>query len=815
MNCLHCGLPVARTEDRFCCSACALVYEAITGAGLGAYYERRDDAPQRPPTAPEARGYAYFNEPAVQQRYAQERDGVLEAACMLDGMHCAACCWLVERAVSDLPGVVEARVNFATSRLRVRWSADRTGMGDVMQRVATFGYRATPYDPSAQEATRTRASNAMLLRMAVAGFCAGNIMLIAAALYAGYFSGIEDEFRDFFHYVSLALVLPVVLYAAQPFLRGAWGALRHRSVTMDVPISIGILVSFAYSVWATLARRPDVYFDTVANFTFVLLVGRLLEAAARGRVASTVERLLALGARTALRVADGVRTEVAVEELVPGDVVEVLPGMKIPVDGQVIEGQAFVDESMLSGESVPVARRVGSAVSGATVSLDGVLRVRAERTGSQTALAQISRLVEDAQSRRAPMQRLADRAASVFVVVTIALACLTAALWWGAGAQRALMVAVSVLIITCPCALGLATPMAVAATAARAASRGILFRGGDVMEALTTVDEVFLDKTGTLTEGRFALRRTLLADGLAEEAALRVAAAVERFSSHPLARALVEAGPAGTLPAESVEHAPGRGVAATVAGARVILGTLAFLRERGCEANAALHDAALHCEADGCTLVWMARDGRVVAAFALADRLRAEAQAIVRALQARGLRVALLSGDRPGVVAAVARGVGVTEWHAEMHPEAKQRLVTERQNAGRRVAMVGDGVNDAPALTAATVGVAVSNGSDVSTDAADVVLLRPGLDPLLEAVRLAAGLVRTVRDNMTISALYNLLAIPSAMAGFVAPVVAAFAMPISSLLVVFNSLRTPRVPRERPAHPAMPRLPEEMVPAWK
>jgi len=804
VTCAHCALPLPAhpVEARFCCAACAMVYRVICEAGCESYYTRRDAVPLRAPREPEAQGYAYFNRPDAVARYVSD-DGQLSF--LLDGLHCAACCWLVEHVVSELPGVAEARVNFATSRLRVRMETPR--MGDVMARVASIGYRATPYDPATQEATRSKASNEMLLRMAVAGFCAGNIMLIAAGLYAGYFSGMEDAYKSFFHWICLLLALPVMLYSARPFFQGAVNAARARRMTMDVPITIGVSATFLYSTWVTLSGRGEIYFDTVASFIFVLLIGRLVEFAARGRVAGTVERVLALGARTAIRVRDGAREEVAVEELVPGDVLEVLPGGKIPVDGVVLGGAAWVDESMLTGESVPVEKTPGNRVTGATVSTDGVLTIRAERTGAHTALAQISRMVLDSQERRAPMHRVADRAAAIFVAVTIGLAALTFLLWLGAGAERAMMISVSVLIITCPCALGLSTPMAAAANAGRAASRGILFRGGDVMEALHGVTEVFVDKTGTLTEGRLCLRRTLLAPDWRERDALRLAASIERLSTHPLARAIVEAaGAISMTPVEAPESVAGRGVAGSVEDRRVLLGSRAFLEQRGCALDPSLIAQAERCEQDGQTLVWMGVDGRAAAVFALADRIRPEAASIVAELRARGLRTLLVSGDRPAVAAAVARTVGLEEWHAEMLPADKQALVLARQRAGARVAMVGDGINDAPALTAATVGIAVSNGSDVSVEAADVALLRPGLTPLLEALTVASGMVRTVRDNMTISVLYNTLAIPSAMLGFIAPVVAAVAMPLSSLLVIGNSLREPRAPRPIRKKPVRPRL---------
>lgn len=808
-GCAHCGLPLPRvpilvTEPdgqvrRFCCEGCHTVYGAIHDAGLDAWYARRGLLPMRAADLPEE--MAWLDQPEVQASYVTVREGVVEGAYVLDGLHCAACAWLIESAVERLDGVCEARVNYATSRLRVRWEDGRAGLGQVAHRVASIGYRATPYHPQRLERPRQQQAHAMVMRMSVAGFCAGNIMLTAAALYAGALQGMDLSFRTFFHAVGLVLCIPVLMFSAVPFYQGALSALRARTLTMDVPICIGLLTTYAYSVWAMAHQRADVYFDTVAMFVFVLLIGRVVENASRGRVTSAVERLLSLGARAARVLRGETRVEVPIDEVVTGDLVEVLQGDRLPVDGRVRQGGAWVDASMLTGESRPRSVEVGDTVSAGTICTDGRLVVEATHTGSATALARISRLVEDAQMRRAPVQRVVDRFARVFVALTVGLAIATAAFWTLRGEEDALMVAISVLIITCPCALGLSTPLAVACACGRAASRGVLFRGGDVLEALQGVTHILLDKTGTLTEGRLELTETLTCEGADVDACLRVAAAAERFSTHPVARAIRAASPPSEDGPETCESVPGQGVRARVNQRFVLLGSARWLAREGLEAPARLAAAAERRAALGSTVVWMAVDGEVRCAFVLADRLRPEAIEVVQCLRRRGLEIALVSGDGSGAVEGVARAVGITRAEAGMCPADKAEAVRALQRAGARVALVGDGINDAPGLSAANVGIAVATGTEIAMEAADVVLLRPGLKPLVEAIDTARDTFRTIRDNMTLSGLYNAIALPTAMAGYVAPLLAAVVMPLSSLLVVGSSMRLWRIRRERATRP--------------
>lgn len=747
-SCLHCGLPA---RQAFCCAGCETVYQLVASLGLEDYYRHRTELPGVPAEPSDSTAY---DRPEISALYADGETYHL----LLDGLHCAACAWLIEHAVGRLEGVSRARVNYATSRLAV---SGTMSLGAVVKAVGRLGYRATPYRPDLQEWRRVSSDRGLLRRLAVAGLAAANIMMMAIANYAG--ASQDGYFRNLFDGLSLLLALPVILYAAQPFWKGARGALSQGMLTMDVPICLGLGVTFLTSLVNTLRGRGPVYFDTVSMFVFALLIGRYLERLARGRVSSSLERLLALQVQTA-RLEDG--TEVPVSELQPGARVEVGPATSLPADGLVVQGQAFVDESMLTGESRPREVAPGSQVMGGSVSLDGRLLVEVQHTAQESVLQRLARRVEQAQSQRAPIQRLADRAAQRFLKVVLGLALLTWLLWHGN-----LEVAVSVLIITCPCALGLATPLVVAVATGRGAARGLLFRGGEALEQCRAVTTVVLDKTGTLTEGVLELQ------GQPDRRWLRLAAAVERSCPHPIGRALVAAwGDEPLPPAHELENLPGLGVRARVEGQAVVVGSPTLL-PGGPPAAA------------GCTQVLLEVDGQLRACYALTDRVRPEATEVLQRLRARGLKLVLASGDRAEVVAQVAARLPLDEAYGALLPEDKFELVRRLQAQGQRVAMVGDGVNDAPALSAATLGVAVENGTDLTCEAADLVLRRPGLLPLEEAFRLAESAWERLIMNLGVAVLYNLIAIPSAMLGLVSPLVAALAMPLSSLTVVFNSMR--------------------------
>ena len=819
-RCFHCGQPlaagdpvsawVAGTERAFCCTGCRSVCEAIHAAGLDGFYRRTPEGGLLGPPPEPPRALAVYDLDEVQQEYVGELGEVREIDLHVDGIHCAACVWLIETGLERMPGVEQARVNLTGRRLRLRWNNTRQRLSRLLARLGEIGYAAVPFDPEAAEGALRRRNRGLLYRMAFAGFAAMNLMWISIALYAGADQG---EFRGLFHWIGLLIATPTLLYSGWPFLHGAWTGLRRGALRMDLPIAIGALVTYLYSFQVTLTGSGHVYWDTVVNFLFVILVGRYLEAISKRQAVAATQRLLDLQPRVATVVRDGDEAVVPIRAVRRDETVLVRPGETIPVDGVVSAGRSAVDEAMLTGESQPTPRSVGDRVAAGTLNGAGVLEVRVTGLLRDTALGRIIRLVEEAQSSKAPIQSLADRIVPWFVAATLGLALATFAFWLRADVETALMVATSVLIITCPCAFGLATPMAIAVASGLGARHGILIRNGAALEALSGIGHFVFDKTGTLTEGRPQITALWDSGGgweagqgvgalsAEQRALLAQAAALERVSEHPLARALVRlAREAGLQPGAAalaeVQVEPGAGIAGRVDGEPVLVGTAAWLRAHGVEPSADADEApgsTLHCAVGGVERLRLLAE----------DRLRADAAELVRRLHADGLRVTLLTGDRLAAARRVAAALGPVELIAEVRPEDKDHAIGELQQRGERVAMVGDGINDAPALVRADVGIAVGSGTDVSIASADLVLTGSGLAQVREAALLSRRTLRTIRQNIGLSIAYNLVMVPLAVAGMITPLVAAIAMPLSSLAVIGNSARLRRLfghrAGERPA----------------
>jgi Cu2+-exporting ATPase len=775
----------------FCCAGCAGVHRLILEEGLERFYDGR----RWEETGLAATPGAGAADPAAFDGLLRDAGGAVELDLAIEGIRCASCVWLNERVLSRTPGVLAARVNYATHRARVRFDPARVDLGGVLRRIESIGYAPRPWSESEQARAQQAEAKDLLVRLGSAGFLSSQLMVYQAALYAGYLEGIEPALRRALEWIALGLALPVFLYAGAPFLRAARAGLRHGRLGMDSLVVLGSGAALLLSAWQ-MARGGEVYFDTAAMIVTLVLVGRYLEAAARSRASEAVARLARLQPRQArLLLPGGERRKVPVERLRPGDRVEVAPGERLPADGAVVEGAGDVDESLVTGESQPVEKGPGAPAIGGSLNLHGSLVVEVARTGKDTVLAGIARAVEEAQARKPRLQAVADRAVGLFVPGVLLLAGATVAALLGRGASpgEALLRGVAVVVIACPCALGLATPLAVLVATGRASARGILLKGGDVLEALARVGYAVLDKTGTLTRGRPGVRDVVaLAPGLTADAALRLAAAVERRSEHGLGRAVAEAAralPEGPEPeVEGFRAVPGRGVVATVGGRLVALGNRAHLAALGMDPSPA-EGAARAAEARGETAVLLGVEGRARAVLALADEVRAESAEAVASLRALGLGIAVVSGDHPAVTRAVAARLGIERAVAEATPREKRDLAAALQAEGRRVLAVGDGVNDAPLLSQADVGLAMGRGADVTLESADAVLVRD--DPRLaaEAVGLARRADRIIRQNVFWAFFYNLVAIPAAVAGWAHPIVAAAAMAASSLFVVGNSLR--------------------------
>lgn len=800
-SCAHCGLPVAPGDvaehgPSFCCAGCRSVYEIVNAAGLSGYYAYRDRADAAPArSAPASRKYEELDDAAFQAAHCRAtEDGLVSTDLLLEGIHCAACVWLVERVGRVVPGVLSARLDFSRNVVTVAWDPARARLSQIARGLASLGYPAHPASDSQARAGRTR-DRALLLRLGVAGAAAGNVMLMAFALYSGAFSGMEQMYQSLFRWGSFAIATPTVFWAGSVFLRGGWAAIRTRTPHMDLPVSIGILAGYAGGALSTLSGRGEIYFDSLCTLIFLLLVGRYLQQSHHRRSSSQSELLLALSPQVARVEEGGTERELPAGSVPNGATVRVGAGERIPVDGVVLRGSASVDTSLLTGEPMPLEAHAAERVFAGTSCQTGTLWIRTEAAGEATRLGRLMASVESTQQKRAPIVRLADRVAGHFVVAILGVAALTLALWLHLDPRHAIDHTVALLVVTCPCALGMATPLAVSVALGRAARAGILFKGGEFMEELARPGVIVFDKTGTLTCGKPELVGWM--GDAAWQAPLR---ALEAESGHPLARAVQRAFPENQLERRDVRELIGGGISGVVEGARLLAGAPALVQRELGGLPAWVEKLVKTHAAAGRTPVVLAADGVVRAVAAFGDALRPEAGPALRELGRLGYRFEILSGDHQAVVDGVARELGIAAPDARgaQSPESKLERIAELRRRGERVFMVGDGVNDAGAMAAASVGIAVHGGAETCLRAADVFTTRHGLDPLVEAARGARRTLATIRRGIVISLGYNLVGIALAVAGVLSPLVAAIMMPLSSISVVSLALRAKTFERQKP-----------------
>ncbi|MFH1869884.1 MAG: heavy metal translocating P-type ATPase [Pseudomonadota bacterium] len=813
--CYHCGLPIPSDADysvdidgqrrEMCCAGCQAVAQAIVDNGLADYYRHRDAMPESPREAlPQVLAeFGLFDHPDVQKNFVRRAEGAAgeheqEAALILEGITCAACIWLNEAHVRRQPGVTAIDINYTTRRARVRWDERVTRLSAILEAVAAIGYRAHPYDIGRAEELAQKERKAALWRLFVAGFGMMQVMMYAVPVYLAD-GDMTPDIEQLMRWASLILTLPVILYSAAPFFVSAWRDLKLHRVGMDVPVALGVGAAFAASVWATLIAAGEVYFDSVTMFVFFLLTGRYLEMMARQKAARSVETLARAIPAFATRLpgwplstADIAGERVAVAELHAGDAVQIKPGETVPADGFVLDGESAADESLVTGESLPVPKRAGDALIGGSVNTASPLVMRVERVGEATRVAAIQRLMERAAAEKPRLVEMADRVAGRFIAALLLLAVATALAWWWIDASRALWIFVAVLVVSCPCALSLATPAALTVATGALAARGVLVTRGHAIEALARADRFIFDKTGTLTVGRMALVETIPMQGDAGHA-LALAAALERGSEHPIAKALAAgaaaAGTAAVIEVDGLRATTGAGVEGLIAGDPWRLGSREFV--------AGLHGREVPAPVQaivgaGDTVIALGNASGWQAFFRLSDGLRPEASAMVKKLSAAGIRLSIFSGDAAAAAARIGALLGIADARGGLSPEDKHAALKALQDAGETVAMVGDGVNDAPVLAQAQVSIAMGGGADLARANADIVLLGNDLQALPHGLALARRSLRIVKQNLVWAFAYNFLAIPLAMAGWVTPWMAGIGMSASSLLVVLNALRLQR-----------------------
>ncbi len=783
-----------------CCPGCQAVAQSIVDNGLEDYYRSRDALPESPREALPAifDQLALFDHAEFQKSFVKALgENEREASLLLEGITCSACIWLNEQHVGKLPGVTAVDINYATRRARIRWDESRIRLSDILGAIAAIGYRAYPYDAAKNEEISRKERRDAMWRLWVAGFGMMQVMMYAVPVYLAD-GDMTADIESLMRWASLLLTLPVIFYSSAPFFRNAWRDLKLRRVGMDVPVALGVGAAFLASCWATLIQDGEVYFDSVTMFIFFLLGGRYLEMTARQKAVSVTEALAKLLPAFAQIMpnfpVDRSSEQRAVADLHPGDVVLVRPGDVVPADGRVIEGVSSANEALLTGESRPVPKSPGMPVTGGSVNTDSPLVVRVEQVGEGTRLSAIVHLMERAAAEKPRIVELADRIASYFVAALLLVAVAVAIGWSIFDPSRALWITVSVLVVTCPCALSLATPIALTVAAGALAKDGLLVTRGHAIETLARATYFVFDKTGTLTSGQMRLVDVLPTGSMTRAECVKIAAALEQSSEHPVAVALRLACAGDDVPpAGNALSEPGQGIEGEIGGRRYRIGRPAYAL--GLATTVAPDLIATWLET-GDTVVVLGDATGFLALFRLGDEVRPEALPLIDALKTAGKQIVLLTGDAPAVARHVAERLGIADVRADATPQGKHECVTSLQAGGAVVAMVGDGVNDAPVLAQAQVSIAMGGGAQLARTQADFVLLSENLDHLRRGLLRGEKTLRIIRQNLWWSFAYNFVALPLAIAGFVTPWLAGIGMSASSLLVVLNSLRIQRVDGE-------------------
>lgn len=791
--CFHCGEPVPANSGYaleikgivrpMCCPGCQAVAETIMECGLASYYDHRTAPGTKGDLVPEElAALTHYDLAEVQQDFVTDSGTLREIQLTVEGLTCAACAWLIERHLMTLTGLRYINVNTTTHRARIKWDPDQLSLSDILKGFAQIGYRAYPFQTHQQEALYAKEVRSYMFRLALAGLGSMQVMMCAVALYMDLFISVEDEFMVYFKWISLLLSTPIMIYSAQPFYVGAWRSLKQGHLSMDVSVSLALIGAFIASMWATVFNTGEVYYDSITMFVFFLLLGRFLELRARRKASESSSNLARLVPIMATRIDDEGEHEVAAKTLQVGDRVRVLAGATLPADGIIVEGQASLNESMLTGEQLPLLKQRGEQVYAGTINTDAPLQIRVTHRIEESRIAQIMRLQDHALDDKPAIAQMADQLSRHFILVLLIIAAAVWTFWHFHQPDQAFWITLAVLVATCPCALSLATPTALTSATANLTRNGILLRRGHVLDVLTKANRIVMDKTGTLTTGEISLTGTTTLAEMDETQCLAIARAMEVQSEHPIARAF-------RLPADSIAVLPsareitpviGHGITALVDGVRYRIGSARWL---------GLDPAQEHGRG---LAIYLADEQQVLARFNLEDTLRSDARALIAAFKAAGLHTTVLTGDSSLQADEIARELGVDELVKGVSPDGKLAYLKAREAQGDISIMVGDGINDAPVLAGAHASFAMAGGTDLAKNSADAILLADDLSRLLEARVLAMRTRKIIIENFAWSIGYNLLVLPLAACGWLPPYLAAAGMSLSSLIVVTNSMRLNR-----------------------
>lgn len=813
--CFHCGLPVAKDLNIFveykgknrpmCCYGCQAVSQAIIDSGMDDFYKYRTSTPEKPEEiVPEfLQQLKAYDSAAVQKKFVSKTSDkdILEVSLILEGITCAACIWLNEKHLNSLDGVLSANINYSNHRASVRWDNSRVQLSDILESISRIGYLAHPYDPEQHQLILEKERKQQIRRLGLSGVLGMQIMIFAVAMYTGGWWGMDESFKQSFRWISLALTVPLLLFASSVFFKSAYRDIINKRVGMDVPISLGIGIAFTASLLNTINGSGEIYFDSVAMFTFFLLSARYFELGTRKQTSELTEALLNLKPAIATRLKNYSEKKsssiedqenISVAELSSGDFLLVRPGEVIPADGIIIHGISGINESLITGESLPVTKQVDDPVIGGSTNTENPLIIQASKLGEDSVLSSIQRLIDEAQHTKPEIAKLADRIASWFVSVLLSIAAIIAYYWYTVDASQWLEITIATLVVSCPCALSLATPTAITAASGQLAKIGLLPKRAHALETLAHATDFVFDKTGTLTQGKIKLEKVLLntgdtwAEAVDENQVLNIAASLESSSEHPIAKALLSANQQPLFRVKNLTHTTGQGIRGNIDNTEWFLGNKEFIQQH---ASCSFDDK----QTDDTSRIYLARKNQCIAILILSDSIRQEARSLIQKLHRQQRQTHLMSGDTLESAKSISKQLGIEHCLAGLKPEDKLNNVNALQKQGAVVVMTGDGVNDAPVLAGADLSIAMGKGTQLAAATADMILISNHVEHIYHGYIIARKTLKIIKQNLSWALLYNVIAIPAAATGHVEPWLAAVGMSASSLVVVINALRLNRL----------------------